>query len=336
MKNSQKDLIRRMQKQDALGISRKKREYLHIDRRLYRTVKIAFAVLIPVMFFLYSLLLILVMLAYFVTVCIFNVNAEKEMNENYRSDCHVKMPRYDLIVTGIVLGVTVVGIVLSEILSRSAGGMLGGFSDDELEDFIGSGKFPGGMSGAWFRVREILTDLGSLMTGERSLFFSFRIGMQPPPGGFDGGGGMPDISLSDLPLSFVFSTLFSVLNSIFVFAVAVLALFSLRSVKKVYRIADSGHGRSRNKLRFEPEELHSVERDMEEIRREQDMLLKIFEDELLEDGEPSEEDEAPLKESAELLEGDEKPSERGGGIPAEEGGAPSEEGGDLSEQADPR
>lgn len=147
MKNSQKDFIRRMQKQDALGISRKKREYLHIDRRLYRTVKIAFAVLIPVMFFLYSPLLILVMLAYFVTVCIFNVNAEKEMNENYRSDCHVKMPRYDLIVTGIVLGVTVVGIVLSEILSRSAGGMLGGFSDDELEDFIGSGKFPGGMSG---------------------------------------------------------------------------------------------------------------------------------------------------------------------------------------------
>ena len=76
MKNSQKDLIRRMQKQDALGISRKKREYLHIDRRLYRTVKIAFAVLIPVMFFLYSPLLILVMLAYFVTVCIFNVNGD--------------------------------------------------------------------------------------------------------------------------------------------------------------------------------------------------------------------------------------------------------------------
>lgn len=189
MKNSQKDLIRRMQKQDALGISRKKREYLHIGRRLYRTVKIAFAVLIPVMFFLYSPLLILVVLAYFVTVCIFNANAEKEMNENYRRDCHVKMPRYDLIVAGIVLGVTIVGIVLSEILSKSAGGMLGSFSDDELEDFIGSGKFPGGMSGTWFKVREILTDLGSLMTGERSLFFSFRIGMQPPPGGFGGGRG---------------------------------------------------------------------------------------------------------------------------------------------------
>lgn len=113
---------------------------------------------------------------------------------------------------------------------------------------------------------------------------------------------MPDISLSDLPLSFVFSTLFSVLNSIFVFAVAILALLSLRSVKKVYRIADSGHGRSRNKLRFEPGELHSVERDMEEIRREQDMLLKIFEDELLEDEAPSEEEGALLKEDAEPLE----------------------------------
>ena len=311
MKNSQKDLIRRMQKQDALGISRKKREYLHIDRRLYRTVKIAFAVLIPVMFFLYSPLLILVVLAYFVTVCISNANAEKEMNENYRSDCHVRMPRCDLIVAGIVLGVTVVGIVLSEILSRSAGGMLGSFSDEELEDFIGSGKFPGGMSGTWFKVREILTDLGSLMTGERSLFFSLRTGMQPPPGGFGGGGGMPDISLSDLPLSFVFSTLFSVLNSIFVFAVAVLALLSLRSVKKVYRIADSGHGRSRSKLRFDPEELHSVERDMEEIRKEQDMLLKIFEDELLEDEAPSEEGD-PLQE-------DEEPAEKEGELP-ERGG----------------
>lgn len=88
---------------------------------------------------------------------------------------------------------------------------------------------------------------------------------------------------TDLPLSFVFSTL----NSIFVFAVAALALLSLRSVKKVYRIADTGEGRTRNKLRFEREELHTVERDMEEIKKEQDLLLKIFEDELLEDGEDS-------------------------------------------------
>lgn len=68
---------------------------------------------------------------------------------------------------------------------------------------------------------------------------------------------------------------------------AALALLSLRSVKKVYRIADTGEGRTRSKLRFEREELHTVERDMEEIKKEQDLLLKIFEDELLEDGEDS-------------------------------------------------
>ena len=60
--------------------------------------------------------------------------------------------------------------------------------------------------------------------------------------------------------------------------------------------ADTGEGRTRNKLRFEREELHTVERDMEEIKKEQDLLLKIFEDELLEDGEDS--DGLPEKDAA--------------------------------------
>ena len=290
MKNSKKDAIRRMQKQDALGIKRRKKNYIHIDRHVYRIFKIVSAVVIPVLFFLYSPALIAAVVAYAAVVCVFNVNAEREMNDNYRADCCVKMPRYDVAVAALIVALTVVGLIVSQCLSKNVGGMLDDFSSEELEDFMDGGKLPFNFSGGWFKVREILIDLGSLMTGERSLFSSLTIGMQAPPDFGGGGGGgmpMPEISLTDLPLSFVFSTLFSTLNSIFVFAVAALALLSLRSVKKVYRIADSGEGRTRNKLRFEREELHTVERDMEEIKKEQDLLLKIFEDELLEDGEDS-------------------------------------------------
>lgn len=286
MKNSKRDAIRRMQKQDALGIKRRAKNYIHIDRHVYMTFKIVMAVVIPVLFFLYSPLLIAAAVVYAAVVCVFNVNAEREMNDNYRSDCHVKMPRYDVAVAVLVVAITIVAVIVSECFSKNAGGMLEDFSSEELEDFMDKGKMPANFSGEWFKIREILTDIGSLMTGNRSLFSSLRIGMQPPPGGGGGGGmGRPEISLSDLPLSFVFSTLFSVLNSILIFAVALLALLSLRSVKKVYRIADTGEGRKRDKLRFEKEDLHTIERDMEDIRKEQDLLLKIFEDEILEDGE---------------------------------------------------
>ena len=297
MKNSKRDAIRRMQKQDALGIKRRGKNYIRIDRHVYRTFKTVMAVVIPVLFFLYSPALMAAVVVYAAVVCVFNVNAEREMNDNYRSDCHVKMPVYDVAVAVLAVVLTVVGTIVSECFSKNVGGMLNDFSSEELEDFMDSGKMPVNFSVGWFKARAILVDLGSLMTGERSLFSSLRIGMQPPPD-FGGGGstGMPEISLTDLPLSFVFSTLFSTLNSIFVFAVAVLALLSLRSVKKVYRIADTGEGRTRDKLRFEKEELHAVERDMEEIKKEQDMLLKIFEDELLEDGEDS--DGLPEKDAA--------------------------------------
>ena len=297
MKNSKRDAIRRMQKQDALGIKRRGKNYIRIDRHVYRTFKTVMAVVIPVLFFLYSPALMAAIVVYAAVVCVFNVNAEREMNDNYRSDCHVKMPRYDVAVAVLAVVLTVVGTIVSECFSKNVGGMLNDFSSEELKDFMDSGKMPVNFSVGWFKARAILVDLGSLMTGERSLFSSLRIGMQPPPD-FGGGGstGMPEISLTDLPLSFVFSTLFSTLNSIFVFAVAVLALLSLRSVKKVYRIADTGEGRTRNKLRFEKEELHTVERDMEEIKKEQDLLLKIFEDELLEDGEDS--DGLPEKDAA--------------------------------------
>lgn len=285
MKNSKKDAIRRMQKQDALGIKRRKKNYIHIDRHVYKIFKIASAVVIPVLFFLYSPVLIAAVVAYVATVCVFNINAEREMNDNYRSDCCVNMPRYDVVVAGLAVVLTVAGLIVSECFSKNVGGMLNDFSSEELEDFMDGGVLPVNFSGDWFRAREILVNLGSLMTGERSLFSSLRIGMQAPPGFGGGGGGMPmpEISIADLPLSFVFSTLFSTLNSIIVFAVAVLALLSLRSVKKVYRIADTGEGRTRKKLRFEREELHTVERDMEEIKKERDLLLEIFEDELLED-----------------------------------------------------
>lgn len=290
MKNSKKDTLRRMQKEDALGISRRRKSYLHIDRRVYRTFKIVMAIALPVLFFLYSPALIAATVVYIVVVCIFNANAEREMNDNYRPDCHVRMPKYDVAAAVAVTALTIIGVVLSQCLSKNAGGMLGGFSSDELDDFLGSGKFPVDFSSGWFAIREVLVDLGSLMTGERSLFSSFRIGMQAPPsmpgggfGGAPGGGAMPEISLSDLPLSFVFSTLFSVLNSILLFSVAALALLSLRGVRKVYRIAETGEGRKRDKLRFEKEEVRTVERDIEEIAREHDLLLKIFEDELLAD-----------------------------------------------------
>lgn len=286
MKNSKRDAIRRMQKQDALGIKRRGKNYIRIDRHVYRTFKTVMAVVIPVLFFLYSPALMAAVVVYAAVVCVFNVNAEREMNDNYRSDCHVKMPVYDVAVAVLAVVLTVVGTIVSECFSKNVGGMLNDFSSEELEDFMDSGKMPVNFSVEWFKARAILVDLGSLMTGERSLFSSLRIGMQAPPDfGGGGGTGMPEISLTDLPLSFVFSTLFSTLNSIFVFAVAVLALLSLRGVKKVYRIADTGEGRTRDKLRFEKEELHTVERDMEEIKKEQDMLLKIFEDELLEEGE---------------------------------------------------
>ena len=295
MKNSKRDAVRRMQKEDALGISRRKKNYIHIDRHMYRTFKIVMAIVIPVTFFLYSPALIFAVLAYVAAVCVFNINAEAEMNDNYRADCHVKMPKYDVALAVTVLLTTLAAFIVSQCFSKNADGMLADFSGEELEDFIDKGKIPVEFSSGWFKIRQVLVNIGSLMTGERSLFSTLRIGMQPPPQGMGGGGmGMPQISITDLPLSFVFSTVFSVLNTVLIFGLSLLSLLSLRGVKKVYRLADTGGGRRARKLRFAKEEVRTVERDIQEIKKEQDILLKIFEDELLDD-DCEEEGDSPVE-----------------------------------------
>lgn len=280
MKNSSKDRIRRMQVQDALGISRKKKGYIDFNWKTYYTVKIALIACIPVLYFLYSPLLLVAVLAYAVAVGFMNRNKELALNDNFRKDCQVKLPGYDVVIAVIVVLAGVIGMIAVTFLQKSNGSMLGEFDDDALEKFKNGNLNPG--NSAWREIKQFFVNLGSVMTGERSLFRSLRIGMKAPP---DGGSAPPSsfefrksISISDMPLSFIFSTIFATLNTILIWGVSLLGGLSFIGIKKVRRKTQSERGKNK-RYRYEKEETSVSEKDMEALRQENDILLGIFDEE---------------------------------------------------------
>lgn len=284
MKNSKKDNIRRMQVQDALGISRKKKKYIKISWKTYYTVKIILIACIPVLYFLYSPLLLLSVLAYAVVVGFMNKNIELALNENYRKECHVKMPNYDVTVAIITVLIAIIGITAVTVLQKTSSSMLSDMDSDSIEKFK-AGKM--NIDGGWMQFKQFFTNLGSVLTGEISLFRSLRIGMKAPP---DGAGApqsdfnfsRASISLSDMPLSYIFSTVLAVLCSVLVLGTSLLGGLSFINVKKVQNETKSKRSKHKE-YRIKKEKVNVTLKDMEELRQENNILLGIFEDEFSDD-----------------------------------------------------
>ena len=243
--STRKRKLREMEKQDALGISRKKWKFT-IKPELYFILKLVCILLIPIVYFAYSPLLILCMIFY-IGLFFLARGAEHSLNKSVIKSNHIHIPKFDCALALVVVVVAFAGVCFSGV-SNQKGGMFDNISSAEISEFTSNKDFSGARRSNWWQsVEKTLTNLGSLLTGERSIFGSskgeFNFGSMEPPEDFasdsddipvgNGGGAM---SMDDLPVEYMFSSILSSINSVLIFSVsifgALILLFVIYKKKK--------------------------------------------------------------------------------------------------------
>ncbi len=231
---NKKKKIKRFESQDAKGISRK-RFKLVIKPKSYLIMKAIGVVLIPVTYFGYSPLLVLVMI-YFVSMFFAAIGCEHSMNRSVIRSNHIKIPKYDSAVALVLICISAFG----SFFTVAQGGM---------------GRFANTLS---MKILQSLKNFGSLLTGQRSIFGRtphFGFGTMNKPEGFIPNedefisqfGGTPptppdfgdraprfELTMDDIPIEFMFSQLLSTVTTVLIILVGVLGAISFYyTIKKM-------------------------------------------------------------------------------------------------------
>ena len=241
MKNSKKDLIRRMEVEDDLGIRRGAKKRFVVPDKVYIIIKICLIAALPAVYFLCSPLLAVVVLAYFGLIVVTN-NIEKNFNLGLKKDLHIRLPKTDSLLCLLLVIITAVGVTVSSVSMTQRASMFEGFDDSQLEEVIDDADFSSA-DFVWMQVWTQVKDFGTLMTGTRYLFEEQR-GF----GGFGGPGGeppegftppsdadLPDMSeiLDGMPFSIIFESVVKAVDTGLIVVICVCGLFSVRKFRKL-------------------------------------------------------------------------------------------------------
>ena len=240
MKNGKKDLIHRMEVEDDLGIKRGTKKSLVVPNKVYILIKIILIAAIPVVYFICSPLLVLVVLAYFGLIVITN-NIERNYNLGLKKELHIHLPKTDSLLCLLLVLITVVGVVVSSVSMTQRSSMFEGFDDSQLEEVIDEGDFSSA-DFVWMQIWTKTKDFGTLMTGTRYFFQEQRGFGGPggePPEGFSppSGSDMPDMSelLDNMPFSIIFESIIKAVDTGMLVVICLCGLFSMRKFKKLTR-----------------------------------------------------------------------------------------------------
>ncbi len=247
MRASDKKKIHRMEVEDDLGIKRGVKAKFVIPIKLYKLIKLCLIIAIPVVYFICSPLLIVVVLAYFGLLFVTN-GVEKNLNQGMRKDLHVHLPKVDSILCILLVIITIAGTIVSSVSTTQRKSPFEGMDSTQIEETLGDMDF----DSTSFKVRRVwnkVKDVGTLMTGTRYFFVSqdgFR-------GGFGGGGGRPegfeppegftppsgdfeppDLNnmLANLPFSMIFQSIIKAVDSAMLLVICGCGLLSFRKIKK--------------------------------------------------------------------------------------------------------
>lgn len=233
-KSSKRKKIQIMERQDALGISRKRHRFT-ISLSVFTLIKLVLIALIPIVYFVYSPLLISIMILYAATffACF---AAENGMNTSVIKSQHIKIAKFDCAIALAVIVIAVCGgfMSLTTKTQRSFKEFVHADSSYTQSDFF---KQMQKRKNTQIALRN-LKQFGSCLTGERNIFkttdgFSFG-GEKPPEHGVGRpnfqGGEHKKFSMADMPLSYVSSTTMSTTCSVLIFSTAGFGLLSLLAV----------------------------------------------------------------------------------------------------------
>lgn len=238
MKRSKKKQIYRMEQQDDLAISRKKYKKT-INYNLFVFLKILGIILIPLFYFIYSPLLILCV-GYYISLYFFAIMAERRMNVSLIKSNHIKIAKFDSALALIVIIIAFCGVAFSS-TNKVKDSNFSNADSSQIYDY----KHNNNMSGIrknniWKSIETTMTNLGTLLTGERSIFGegSNNFGMGSPPEKFsDGNDTTSDreemqLNIDDLPIEYLFSSSLSSVITILIFSISGIGVISLIVLQK--------------------------------------------------------------------------------------------------------
>ena len=205
-KKRNQNKIKKMEKEDSLGISRKKLKGA-ISEKTFIILKIISIVSIPLIYFIYSPLLIFAII-FAVLMLIFATMAEKKINHTFIKSNHMKISKLDSVVAIIVILVTITGTIINANTKKK-------FSE----------------SNTLVEISRTVKNFGSCLTGSRSIIKGSNMGMhfgtkdfdpsKMPPAPPEGGRPPMNFSIEDLPLEIVFSHMISSVNTVLIFMVPI-------------------------------------------------------------------------------------------------------------------
>lgn len=230
-----KKKIKKLESQDARGISRVSYDFI-VKPKTFFTLKIIGIVSIPIVYFCYSPLLVVVMI-YFVFLFFMAIGTEHGLNKSVIKSNHIKIPKYDGAIALLLICVSFFGTVFNVSTTPV-------------------GRFA---TTAWAQFTTSLKNFGSILTGVRTMLFgqpAMSFGSMEKPedfipdaesftetygdqtmgaGGMPRGGGAPmEMSMDDVPIEFMFSQILSTALTVLIFSVMVLAIISLwQTYKKI-------------------------------------------------------------------------------------------------------
>lgn len=244
---AKKKRIQIMEEQDAKGISRKKWKFT-ISPTLFIIIKLILIILIPIVYFVYSPLLILVMIAY-VSLFFLARFAEHSLNKSVIRANHIHIMKFDSFIALLVIIIAFAGS-FSSINNKNKQSAFGGFNSTQVSEMLGNKSVRNiKKSNKTSQVQTYFTNFFTLLTGERNVFESnekeFNFGTMKPPsdfvankedlenkmdkemGGRPKGGGGYKMSIDDIPLEYVTSSTISTINMFLIFSVSGVGLISL-------------------------------------------------------------------------------------------------------------
>lgn len=238
-----------MEMEDDLGIKRTKKKKFVLPIKAYKIIKLCLIISIPVVYFLCSPLLILVMFAY-IGLLIVTRSIEKEYNKGLKKDLQTALPKTDSILCILVVVIAVVCVCVSSFSTTQRVSPFEGMTATEIEETIELPEFSKADM-VWRKIESGIKNVATLSTGTRYLFQSEKTfgrgkgpgggmeGMEPPEGftpPSDGmGGSPPDMNemLQNMPFSMVFESIIKAVNTGMIVIVCIVGVSSLRKLKKL-------------------------------------------------------------------------------------------------------
>jgi len=231
--STKKRKIREKELQDAQGLSRKKWKF-NISPKIFFILKLSLVVAIPIFYFIYSPLLVLLMIFY-VALFFMAFMTEHQLNKSVIKSNHIHIPKFDSAIALILIVIAFCGVCSSG-MNKTKTGLFDNSTSTEISTIVRNKDFDSLRSSNWWRTfTQSLTNLGTLLTGERSIFGSskgnFNFGTMEPPTDFPSnsdevpptqtGRGDRKMSMDDVPVSYMFSSILSSVDTVLIFAVSI-------------------------------------------------------------------------------------------------------------------